>query len=119
MNKVNVAIILGTPYENVYEQIKDARDKLTNENYDDVRADYFFKEHFWVCDDKVFFGALITGWTESYRENMDIRPDTIAYIERTFKEEFKEIYKIDFTEKLRICGVTLSDDYYKDQYVYN
>ena len=118
MDKVNVAIILGTPYENVYEQIKDARDKLTNENYDDVRADYFFKEHFWVCDDKVFFGALITGWSKSYREDLDIKPDTISYIDRTFREKFKEVYKIDFTEKLRIYGVTLSNDYYDNQYVY-
>ena len=119
MHNPDVAIILGVPYSSICNKMAEARRKLTNENYDDVRANLFHREHFWVSnDDKIFFGPLITGWTKGYREDLDIRPDTIAYIERTFKEKFKEIYKIDFTEKLKICGVTLSDDYYDDQYVY-
>ena len=114
-DRTDVAIILGVPYKDIMTEVREAKEKLTGTDL--AQSDYFFKLNFWSSEhnEQAFFGPVVTGWSYSYREDLDLKPDTLAYIERTFRDKFKEVYKIDFTWKLRLIGITLS----KDTYDYN
>ena len=113
-DRTDVAIILGVPIKEVFDKIREAKKNLTDIEL--AKSDYFFKLNFWISEhnEQAFFGSVVTGWSYSYREDLDLKPDTLAYIERTFKDKFKEVYKIDFTWKLRLIGVTLTKEFKSD-----
>lgn len=69
--------------------------------------------HTFICDEephnKEYFGMGIGTW-ESVAENIDVKPDTLAYLKRVFLEEVKRDLDIDLSkEPLKVIGLVCTE----------
>lgn len=103
-NRVNNVIILGIPFSEIKDTISSALEKLGK----DSEVYSFIKDNGWRCGDESFFGPAIARWSD-YSDPLDVKPDTIAYVERTFRDDFKRLLKVDLIGRLNLFGITFED----------
>ena len=93
------------------ERFEKLKDWKTGEM--DAEKKQFIREHTFRCDEhwdgitivRRVFGVQVDSWVE-FNGGLDIRPDTISYVERIFRDEVRNTLGIDFDDKLYIIGMT-------------
>lgn len=96
-------IILGTDFSNILE-FRDP-DKVWTFEQNTFIHDHTFtckKPYIWI------FGQKIDSWIE-FNPDLKIRPDDIAYIQRTLIEETERILGIRLNN-LKIIGITVNEN---------
>ena len=81
--------------------------ELTQEQRD------FIYTHTFICDKephtKEYFGIGIDAW-QTVAENIDVKPDTLAYLRRVFREKVKGDLGIDLSrEPLKVIGLVCTE----------
>lgn len=99
------SIIIGFPYKNIEEQL--------NRSWTQVQNAYIGMHTFSCIDDfgkeRKFFGQYIEGW-DTVRTEIDIKPDTIAFIQRSFIDDTKRILEIDINTKMYLIGINVDEE---------
>lgn len=99
-------IIIGFAYSRVEEQLSS---KVWTQN----QKGYIEMHTFSCIDDfgkeRKFFGQYIEGW-DTVRTEIDIKPDTIAFIQRSFIDDTKRILEIDINTKMYLIGINVDEE---------
>ena len=98
---IKTNIIIGFAYKNIEEQ-------LSNKSWTQKQQGYIEMHTFSCIDDfgkeRKFFGQYFEGW-DTVRTDIDIKPDTIAFVQRIFIEDAKKILGIDINTKMYLIGI--------------
>ena len=103
---IKANIIIGFAYENIEEQ-------LNNKTWTQNQNDYIEMHTFSCIDDfgkkRKFFGQYFEGWS-TVRTDIDIKPDTIAFVQRIFVEDTQKILGIDINRKMYLIGINTNKE---------
>lgn len=104
-------IILGMPLE----LISDRLNRLIDTASDGTAMEKmkFIGEHMFRCEERwdgitvvrKVFGVVVDSWVE-FNGALDIKPDTLAYVERLFRESVRLNLGLDLNDKLYVIGMT-------------
>lgn len=99
------SIIVGFLYKNIEEQL--------NRSWTQVQNAYIEMHTFSCTDDfgikRKFFGQYIEGW-DTVRTEIDIKPDTIAFVQRSFIDDTKRVLGIDINMKMYLIGINMNEE---------
>ena len=111
------SIILGMPLELISDRLYGLIDKGDNGIATDaMKKMKFIEEHMFRCEEhwdgitivRKVFGVVVDSWIE-FNGALDIKPDTLAYIERTFRADVKSRLGLDLNDKLYVIGMTYEE----------
>ena len=117
MIEMTSSIILGMPLELISDRLYGLIDKGSDGiAIDAMKKMKFIEEHMFRCEEhwdgitivRKVFGVVVDSWVE-FNGALDIKSDTLAYIERLFREAVRYNLGLEFNDKLYVIGMTYEE----------